>query len=432
MKGQLARRYVLTLLLVLIAGAARAVPGTEIVHARGYGEDPQHAVANALVEAVRQAGGVTLAVNPDFRRRVDHWVIERHGDVSTWIGTATSVPDPRLPTLGSLASYKVTDVSRVEDNLWRAEVQAQVMRTKPLGPDRSKLPTIVVAPFSTQAADYQLGSVKVKAAEARRRLQADLVDALTQSGRFRVLDRAHLASRDRELTVIDNGSTDPSALVKLGKTKGADVILVGNIEDFDIGDDTRSYYGSRVHDYLPHVRVRYRLIDVATGEILAADLFTWRQSDADIRALARQQNIDDWNHPERLADVVYPRIARAIAGDATDTLYPVRVLKVSGDRVYLSQGSGRLEPGETLRVIGDGGSARDPDTGRTLQLAGPPLATLKVETVHADYGVARVTGGKGPLKAGDRVHRAATAEASPPPAPVPPDSSAKPIQWNNQ
>lgn len=430
MKGQFARRYLLTLLLVLIASAARAVPGTESVQARGYGEDPQHAVANALVEAVRQAGGVTLAVNPDFRRRVDHWVMHRHGDASTWIGTATSVADPRLPTLGSLANYKVTDVSRVDNSLWRADVRARVMRTKPLGPDRSNLPTIVVAPFATQAAHYQLGSVTVNATEARRRLRADLVEALTQSGRFQVLDRAHLAARDRELKVIANGSTDPAALVKLGKSRGADVILVGRIESFDIGDNSRRYYGSRVHDYRPHVRVRYRLIDVATGEILAADLFTWRQSGADIRALARQQNIDDWNHPERLADVVYPRIARAIAADATDTLYPVRVLKVSDGRVYLSQGRGRLAKGDRFQVMGKAGTAKDPDTGRRIRLAGPALATVEVERVRADYGIARVVAGQGPVKRGDRLRRAAPREAPPPPRPVPPDSSSKPVQWN--
>ena len=34
-------------------------------------------LTNALVAAVRQAGGVTLAVDPSFRRQVSQWVIQR-------------------------------------------------------------------------------------------------------------------------------------------------------------------------------------------------------------------------------------------------------------------------------------------------------------------------------------------------------------------
>lgn len=426
-------RLLAVLLALLAGGTARAMPGTETVNARGYGQDPQQAVTNALVQAVRQAGGVTLAVNPDFRRRVDKWVLQRDGNASTWIGTSTSVADPRLPTLGSLAGYKVTGVTKVDGGLWRADVQARVLRTRPLGPDHSDLPAIVVARFTTGAGAYQLGTVTVNAAEAQRRLQADLVDAFTQSGRFRVLDRAHLGQRDQELTTLKQGSVAPGQLVKLGQSTGADVLLVGRIEDLDIGDNQKSYYGAKGSGYQPHVRVRYRLIDVASGEIIAADQFDWRQSGARVRELARQQNIDDWNHPERLADLVYPRIARAIAGTATDVLYPVRVLKADGDTLYLSQGKGRLDVGETLKVVRGGGTVKDPDTGLAVTLESAPLATVRVNQVRQDYGVARITDGGGPVKAGDRLREAgpeANQAARPAGHPMTPGSSAKPIQWD--
>lgn len=428
-----ARMRLLAMLLTLLAaGTAQAVSGTETITARGYAQEPQQAVTNALVQAVRQAGGVTLAVDPDFRRRVDKWVLRRDGDVSTWIGTSTSVADPRLPTLGSLAGYKVTGVSKIDDGLWRADVQARVMRTKPVGPDRSALPAIVIAPFSSGAGDYQLGTVTINAADARRRLQADLVEAFTQSGRFRVLDRAHQAQRQRELATVAQGSVDPQQWIKLGRNAGADVLLVGTIEDLDIGDDQKRYYGAKVRGYEPRVRVRYRLINVASGEIITADLFNWRQSETSIRELARQQKIDDWNHPERLADVVYPRIARAIAGTATDVLYPVRVLKTDGDTVYLSQGKGRLENGQTLQVVRGGDTVKDPDTGQVVSLQSAPLATLLISEVRNDYGIAHITTG-GPVEAGDRVRHAESVEnKTAPPAghPMTPGSSAKPIQWD--
>lgn len=423
----------LLLPFLLAAGLAQAEATATEVTARGYGDNPQQAVANALVEAVRQAGGVTLAVNPDFRRKVGQWVIQREGDVSTWMGTSTSVAEPRLPTLGSLESYRVTAMERMDNALWRADVSARVLRTKPLGPDRSHLPAVVVAPFQTRAASYQLGKVKINAGEARRRLQANLVDAFAQSGRFRVLDRAHLAARDEELAMLAQGSLEPGELVRLGKNKGADVLLVGSIEDFDIGDNEQEFYGAKFQGYEPRIRVRYRLIDVASGEILRADLFDWRRSEQSVRELARQRNIDEWNHPERIADAIYPSIARAIAGAATDTLYPVQVLKVDTDTVYLSQGQGRLETGTTLTAYRPADTIEDPDTGLPIQLESPSLATLEVTEVRPGYGLARITRSDGTLRAGDRVRAPSMDKAGREAAaghPPTPGSSEAPIRWD--
>lgn len=430
----LKRLCVAVFLIPLFAiGVAQAASTASEISARGYGEDPEQAVANALVAAVRQAGGVSLAVNPDFRRQVDKWVLRRDGDASAWIGTSTSVAEPRLPTLGSLESYEVTAMEQMDNSLWRADITARVLRTKPLGPDRSHLPAVVVAPFQTRAASYQLGKVKINAGEARGRLQADLVDSFAQSGRFRVLDRANLAARDEELAILARGSIEPGELVRLGKNKGADLLLVGTIEDFDIGDNEREFYGAKFQGYEPRIRVRYRLIDVASGEILRADLFDWQRSEQSVRELARRQNIDEWNHPERIADAIYPQIARAIAGAATDTLYPVQVLKVDADTVYLSQGEGRLEMGSTLTAYRPVDTIKDPDTGLDIQLDSPTLATLEITEVRPGYGLARITEGNETLRAGDRVRSPSMDETGRQAAaghPSTPGSSEAPIRWD--
>ena len=420
-------------LALALASPLQAAADTETVKARGYGQDPEQAVVNALVAAVRQAGGVTLAVDPAFRRQVSQWVVQRQGDVTTWTGTRTSVAEPQLPTLGSLSSYRVLDVARESDALWRASVEAEILVHRAPGPDRSHLPAIVVAPFTTSDSRYSLGQTTLPAAEVRSRLQADLVEAFAQSGRFRVLDRAHLAAREAEQAIVRNGSAEPAELVRLGKAKGADLLLVGQIEAFDIGDQARTFYGASFQGYEPYVRVRYRLIDAAGGEILAAGLFDWQQSESSVRDLARRQNLDDRRHPERLADQVYPRIARALAGVATDTLYPVIVLKADGDRVYLSQGQGRLEKDEILSAYRPAETLKDPQTGMPIRLQSEALATLRVVEVRPDYAVARLTDGSQGLQAGDQVRPPASEEgalAQPAGQPDTPGSSEKPLSWD--
>ncbi|MEQ3636151.1 MAG: penicillin-binding protein activator LpoB, partial [Thalassolituus sp.] len=95
------------LILLLCSSFSYAMTETVSVSARGYGDNPEQAMTNALVAAVRQGGGVTLAVDPDFRTNVYEWVINQKGDVSTWQGKETSVPEPQLPTLGNIKTYQV-------------------------------------------------------------------------------------------------------------------------------------------------------------------------------------------------------------------------------------------------------------------------------------------------------------------------------------
>ena len=184
--------------------------------------------------------------------------------------------------------------------------------------------------------------------------------------------------------------------------------------------------------YDPYVRVRYRLIDTTTTEILWSDLYEWDKPEATIRAMAREQKIDDRNHPERLADILYPEIARAIAGDATDVLYPVQVIKVDGETVFLSQGQGRLEKDGIMKVYRPAGEMKDPDTGMTIKLEGEALATLKISDVRTDYGIARVEGEASALQVGDRVRpdkQAQNASAQPAGQAATPGSSEAPLKW---
>ncbi|MCK0154494.1 CsgG/HfaB family protein [Alcanivorax sp. S6407] len=423
----------LIMALMLLSSFSHALTETVSVSSRGFGDSPEQAMTNALVAAVRQGGGVTLAVDPNFRTDVYEWVIQQQGDVSTWMGKETSVPEPQLPTLGNIKTYQVQSVKKVDDGMWQADVQAEILRPKSLGPDRSHLPGIAIATFDTRASSYDLGDIKVPAGEVQRDLAENLSMAFTQSGRFRVLDRAYLADIEKELQTVSEGSIAPEEMARMGQRKGADLLLVGTIEDFQVGDSEREFYGSKMGGYEPYVRVRYRLIDTTTTEILWSDLYVWDKPEATIRALAREQKIDDRNHPERLADILYPEIARAIAGDATDVLYPVQVIKVDGSTVFLTQGEGRLEQDALMKVYRPAGEMKDPDTGMTIKMEGAALATLKVSEIRPDYGIAVIEGdASGPLKVGDRVRpdkQAKALSAQPAGQQSSPGSSEAPIQW---
>ena len=126
-------------------------------------------------------------------------------------------------------------------------------------------------------------------------------------------------------------------------------------------------------------------------------------------------------------------IARAISGEIIDTLYPVQIINVeSAEAVYVSQGSGRMAPGDTFHVHRRGKTIKDPDTGFDVKLETDSLAKLEVVRAGQGFGIARVIeGDAGSLQNGDILRRAEAVmpEKNQPPRRETPGSSDKPIQW---
>src|SRR5690554_8099567 len=113
-------------LFIMLSLPVLEASNTVSARGEGFGNTADLAVGNALVEAVRQAGGVTVALDPGFRRQIHEFVVQQKGDVAMWQNTTTSVPEPQIPTLGNVKSYRTLSVAREGDKLWKAVVEAEV------------------------------------------------------------------------------------------------------------------------------------------------------------------------------------------------------------------------------------------------------------------------------------------------------------------
>ena len=425
-------KKILGFLILLVSLPSWAATSTVSARGEGFGNTADLAVGNALVEAVRQAGGVTVALDPTFRREIHEFVMQQKGDAVVWESQTTSVPEPQVPTLGNVKSYKIASVERQDEKLWRAVVEAEVLVHKSVLGDRTNLPSIAVETFASAKTHFNLNKSKVLADSVLPRLRADLIDALTQSGRFRVLDRDFNAAIERENQVLQ-GTLDPVEKTKQARELGADMIVVGLVEDFSVGTGKRAFYGAKFSDFRPRFRVRYRVIETATREVVWSSTFVYEAPED----LMRERYIDierDYpNEPEQYAYAVYPDIARAISGEIIDTLYPVQIINVeSAEAVYVSQGSGRMAPGDTFHVHRRGKTIKDPDTGFDVKLETDSLAKLEVVRAAQGFGIAKVIEGEaGALQNGDILRRAVAVmpEKNLPPRRETPGSSDKPMQW---
>jgi hypothetical protein len=425
-------KKILTIILLAVTLPGWAATTTVKARGEGFGNTAELAIGNALVEAVRQAGGVTVALDPDFRRQMHDFVMQQKGDTTVWQSHSTSVPEPRIPTLGNIKRYTIASVDRQDERLWRAVVDAEVLVHQSVLGDRTHLPSITVEPFGSTRTTFNLNRKDVAAETVLPRLRADLIDALTQSGRFRVLDRDAGAAVARENQVLQR-TLDPVERTKHARELGADLVVIGVVEDFSVGTGRRTFYGAKFSDFRPRFRVRYRVIETATREVVWSSTFLYESPEDLMRQRYQAIERDYPNEPEQLAYAIYPDIARAISGEIIDTLYPVQIVSVAADgAVYVSQGKGRMAVGDTFHVHRRGQTIKDPDTGFDIKLESESLARLEIVRAEQGFGVAKaMDGSAAELLNGDILRRAVAVmpEKQLPPKRESPGSSDAPVRW---
>lgn len=422
-------RLLRTFALALCLAASLASAKTETVSARGtgFGDSAGSAVSNALVEAARQALGVSVLHDPSFRSAAFEWVETEKLGTGRWY----SKPENQAPSLANVESYRVLAVKEIREQLWQADVEAKLLKRASIGPDKRGLPSLVVAPVRTTADSYDLAR-PYPADHVAASLQRALVQGFSASGRVRVLERDYPAAVASELAIAAAGLS-PYEHAKIGQQLGADLIMTTEIEAFQLGREANAYYGSQLRQLEPFLRVHYQLIDVSTREIISAGTWVDKQSENDFIKRLREADIEPAREKDRVGEVLYPYAARHLSGEVLDALYPLRVLSAAGnDAIYISQGAGRLGDGDLVSVRQPQQTINDPDTGLAVQVNGPVQATLRVIEVGKGYARAElVTGEMAVINDQSVLHIEAQRAEAPVgiERPLTPGSSGEPIKW---
>lgn len=95
---------------------------------------------------------------------------------------------------------------------------------------------------------------------------------LTNTGKFRVLERNKVDSVIRELHFNKTELVDPKKAVKMGKLLGAQYIATGSITEMGAETKTFSGYGVTSKNINYTVAIEVRIIDTERGEIIFGDL----------------------------------------------------------------------------------------------------------------------------------------------------------------
>ena len=385
----------LFLFLFLVSSSIFAKMEEITVTVQGEGLSKDLAIDNALLRAVSQVNGTNLEVQNKgklfYRQNNPKDSIPSNIDMSTKINIEdsnnVSVPETlkmiNLPkddsgirknfdykTSGQIKNWKLISESQswAKDS-WIVELEVTVRRiaeyelSKEV--DRKR---IVVSNFRSSNKDFS------------NRVRDAITSNLVQSRKFAIFDRNFSFEQDSELSQYSSKSFREGEIARIGNKLGVDFIVVG--EFFSLSEKQKNKFQLKtINTKFKNKRselnidIGYKLIDVATSQIVFSGVL-------------QDTSIKDKSIKE--IDIVR-EIGKTVAQKIVESIYPIKVVDVSGDQLVIAQGGDTLSIGDKYDLVEQGKKITDPYTGEFLGYAESIIGEVEIINTQASISLARVT-----------------------------------------
>jgi len=394
------RRLLLALavmLLPLLPAAAQEVAGGPrfvATMAEGSGPTREAALTSALLGAVEQVTGVLVGTRDVVARSFAQILTDRS---ETIILGETARQEIARISGGIVRSYRVIEV-RPDGNLTVVRIEADIAVFRATQDQASTRRRIAVSEFRDQNG-RQTGFGD--------QLRERLVQYLTQSRRFAVLDRSNLATYDREMATLA-ADAPLTERVRIGQVLGTDYVVVGRMRN--VGQVRQESYisitGETVVRQFARGNLDFQVIEIATRQVL------W----------AGQINTGTGANLTQILERMVAQLGREV----TQSVYPLRLVRMDNpEELILNQGGVTVEVGQRFRAMLLGEEITDPYTRESLGRVERETALIQVMRVDDRLSYARLVGGVMPPTGTDVVLRLA-------PPPPPPPRPAQPAGQRNR
>lgn len=345
------------------------------VEVSGVGQTRAQAVTNGLVEAVQKATGVRidqLAITGLNQKILqvdtnDNQSSGLSGSAKEFSGTvklSEGMDAIASQSGGAIRTYTVLSSQSDNRGYTTVKLKVDVEKFKSVLGDQARRVRLIVAEFS--GIDPETAS----------RFQDWLKAYFVQARRFSVLDRSENTQYAKEMALATGQSAALTERVRFGQMLGADFMLTGKVRA------------------IKEVR---KLADPVTNNIMTREVFSADVTFSLIEIATRQIL---WTNTVKLApqgglDQALEKITPIIGGQASETLFPIRVVSSDDPNgLILNQGGQSVVVGQKLALIELGRELTDPDTKESLGRRESQVGAVEIIRVDNNVSYAKVVDGK--------------------------------------
>ena len=325
----------------------------------GSGKSVAAAVDDAIRTAILQANGATVDLgSQQFRFALD--VATRIGDAGLRAAGVASTVEQR--SRGAITGFKLESAEGPDaSGQYKVWIEAQVAKYLPPAADDKKL-KLVVAPIRFDAPSFTVGGRTVPSAQVAQDIRNRVLEGLSQSGRFAVLDREFDVEVQQELDRVESGQVPNSQFGKLGQAFSADLVWIGRIRSLGYVRHSKELRMSdrSLVSYSGGWAVSQKLVNVATRQVVSASSLQDRLPGTAPTTLGTSVDSD------KMLNAMVTSIAGQVVGSIMSSAFPVSVVSREGNSVILSQGGSALRQGARHQVVALGAELKDPQTGQSL------------------------------------------------------------------
>lgn len=246
--------------------------------------------------------------------------------------------------------------------------------------------------------------------EFARGLTEMLTTVLVNTNRFVVLERAQLQAIQQEQDLGASGRVNKETAAAQGSLMGAQAMITGDISGFSYSAEA---LGGNILNIIKglnagmtrvkaQVNIDLRLVDAATGEVLAAA----RGKGTATQTGVFTDLVKDEKKINLNASIATPlgQASRGALQDAVADLlilmpkvaWARRVIEVREGQVFINAGKADgIKPGDVFEVFKPGEALIDPESGRNLGAPERHVGEIEVQVVEERYAIAKVRMGEG-------------------------------------
>jgi len=227
--------------------------------------------------------------------------------------------------------------------------------------------------------------------DRRRRLasnpdnyEAMLETQLIKVGRFRVYERNKLEEVLREQGLQESLSGNNTQI----KIDGVDYLVYGAITDMSSEAKEFNTGGFATIRVTNRFGVDIKIVDALSGEIRRAESIVAVIDSGSGVATKSFSNVEvGTNGLVEAQRIVAKRSAALLA----ESIFPIRVVDIFNDEIYLNYGNSILSVGDRLKVIQEGREIIDQDTGLSLGSRQKVLGEIEITSADSNMSIAKIT-----------------------------------------